>query len=188
MRFSEQRFSQRSKPRYTTTSKRTALIGLVTCGMLVLTPIASAEKFPLSEQKLQQEAELIVVGTIQQIRIAQVAARFDAKPGNTDWGIRVTLALDGVEKGRYLAPSIEARCFRIHTRRHRAEMIAPSGHRPIPIKGTRVRAYLKRHQGVWWALLPNGLAPLDSDAIEAPEVTALPKLVLPVGLPLNTGA
>jgi hypothetical protein len=39
--------------------------------------------------------------------------------------------------------------------------LTPSGHHPIPDTGTRVRAYLKKDDGSWNVVLPNGLTPVD---------------------------
>ena len=120
---------------------------------------AKAAKKPLALNELQK-SDLIVVGTIRQIRI-------ESEPsyglGNYDWGIYVTLAVEKVEKGELTDTEIEFRCFRIKQRRSLSGYIAPSGHRPIPGTGTTIRAYLKGGKPTWFAALPNGITASDAN-------------------------
>ncbi len=121
-----------------------------------LTVHAQAEKAPLSLSELQK-SDLIVVGTIKQIRIESEPSRIERSFGNYDWGIYVTLAVEHVEKGELTDTEIEFRCFRIKTRRSQMEFLTPSGHRPIPGPGKRIRAYLNGGKPIWFAALPNGI-------------------------------
>ena len=141
-----------------------------------------------------EQADLIVVGTISQIRIESERSRIEGAFGNYDWGIYVTLAVEAVEQGQYSEPRIEFRCFRIKHRRSAGEYISPSGHRPIPGKGTSVRAYLYPRDGKWVAALPNGITAPDakddesvirSDLADAPEIAALQSRRYTYVLPLE---
>ena len=116
----------------------------------------SAEIAPQSLSRLRQ-SELIVVGTIKEIRIQSERSRIERGFGNYDWGIYLTLGIDAVEKGQVESAEIKFRCFRIKSRRSAAEYLTPSGHRPIPGIGTRVRVYLNGKNQGWTAVLPNGI-------------------------------
>ena len=120
---------------------------------------SNAEKLPLSLSELQK-SDLIVVGTISQIRVESEPARGH---GNRDWGIYVTLAVEQVEKGLLTDTEIEFRCFRVNYRRSVGEYLAPGGHRPIPGAGTRIRAYLNGSESNWAAALPNGITAPDAN-------------------------
>ena len=125
-----------------------------------------AEKAPLSLSDLQK-SDLIVVGTIKQIRIESERSRSERAFGNYDWGIYVTLAIENVEKGQLSDTEIEFRCFRIKSRRSAMEYFTPSGHRPIPGTGTRVRVYLYGEKPNWSPVLPNGITPPDANDDES---------------------
>lgn len=131
-------------------------------GVACLAVLAKAEKAPLSLAELQ-ESDLIVVGTIQQIRIESEPSRIERASGNYDWGIYLTLAVEKVEKGTFVDSQIEFRCFRIKSRRSHMEFLTPSGHRPIPGTGERVRAYLNGDTSRWFAALPNGITAPDAN-------------------------
>lgn len=120
--------------------------------------MAFAAKAPLSPDAMQREAHTIIVATIQKIRIESESSTFEPGFGNSDWGIYLTLELETVEKGDIAEDSVEARCFRIKTRRSVQEYFSPSGHHPIPEVGTRVRVYLRRHNTSWDVVSPNGIA------------------------------
>jgi hypothetical protein len=126
-------------------------LAAVTC----LAVHAKAAKAPLPLNKLQ-ESDLIVVGTIRQIRI-------ESEPsyglGNYDWGIYVTLAVENVEKGELTDTEIEFRCYR--RKQRRTNPPESSGHRPIPGTGTTIRAYLNGGEPTWFAALPNGITASD---------------------------
>jgi hypothetical protein len=154
---------------------------------------ADAEKAPQSLRELQQ-ADLIVVGTISQIRVESERSRIEGALGNYDWGIYVTLVVDAVEQGQYSAPQIEFRCFRIKHRRSIAEYFTPSGHRPLPGEGTRVRAYLHKREAQWVAALPNGITAPDahddgsvmrSRLADAPRIATLQRRRYTYVLPLE---
>ena len=142
-----------------------------------------------------QESELIVVGTIRRIRIETERSRIERRLGNFDWGVYVTLAVEGIEKGQLSDSEIEFRCFRIKSRRSAMEYLTLSGHRPIPDTGTRVRVYLNRENAEWAATLPNGITPPDANddesvwpdgrLAEASEVSDLRSLAYTYILPLE---
>jgi hypothetical protein len=112
---------------------------------------------PLSVDKLQAQADAIVVATISQIEIEPEPSRFEPGFGNSDWAIYLTLSVDAVEKGNVTAEKLVARGFRVRFRRSLVEYFTPSGHHSIPGTGTRVRADLTMEDGRWNIVLPNGL-------------------------------
>jgi hypothetical protein len=123
---------------------------------------AFADKAPLSISELQNEADAIVVATIERIRIESEPSRIERGFGNSDWGIYLTLNVMKVEKGNVSDKSMEARCFRIKSRRSTIERMTPSGHHPIPGVGTRVLAYLAQENGSWNVVLPNGITSVEN--------------------------
>ena len=137
-------------------------LAAVTCS----TNPAQAEIAPRSLDQLE-ESELIVVGTIKQIRIESERSQIERGFGNYDWGIYVTLAIESVEKGQLADTEIEFRCFRIKSRRSAMEYFTPSGHRPIPGTGTKVRVYLHGEKPNWSPVLPNGITPPDANDDES---------------------
>ncbi|MDU9049487.1 MAG: hypothetical protein Q3M30_11585 [Candidatus Electrothrix sp. Rat3] len=139
----------------------------------MLNSLAIAEKMPLSVEKLQEQADVIVIATVEHIRIESEPSRFEPAFGNADWGVYLTLRVETIESGTLADKQLEARCFRIRYRRSILEYFTPSGHHPIPAKGTRVRAYLQGEDRLWHVVLPNGIVPLDDNASNAPEVTQL---------------
>ena len=134
---------------------------------LLLTPVVFAEKFPLSLDELQTEADAIVMAHIEHIRIESESSRFERAFGNADWGIYLTLRVETVEKGKLSETQLEARCFRIKYRTSCMRYLTPSGHYPIPGTGTRVRAFLEMESGSWNVVLPNGLIPPDANEYSA---------------------
>ncbi len=133
------------------------LFGVSLVGALCLDSTATAEKAPLSDGDLQNEAQAIVVATVEEIRIESEPSTFERGFGNSDWGIYLTFGIDSVEKGNVAGQTLEARCFRIKSRRSIQEYLTPSGHHPIPGIGTHVRAYLRKRAGAWHVVLPNGI-------------------------------
>ena len=117
---------------------------------------AKAEVAPQTLDGLQQ-SDLIVVGTIKEIRVQTERSQIERGFGNDDWGIYITLDIENVEKGHLKDSEIEFRCFRIKSRRSATEYLTPSGHRPIPGTGTSVRVYLNGEKPNWVAALPNGI-------------------------------
>ena len=161
---------------------------------------AFAEKASLSLRDLQKQADVIVVATVEHIRVESEPSRFEPALGNADWGIYLTLRLETVEQGNVSHDELEARCFRIRHRRSVTEYLTPSGHDPIPATGTRVRVYLEKMDSSWLVVLPNGIVPVDGDAQDAIEVTQLGgrrytyvlplelwTLLIIVGIPLGIG-
>jgi hypothetical protein len=59
------------------------------------------------------------------------------------------------------AYQLEARCFRVKSRKSILETLTPSGHHPIPGNGTRVRVYLEKENGSWSVVLPNGITSVE---------------------------
>jgi hypothetical protein len=133
-----------------------------------------AERAPLSESQLFDEAELIVVGEIVDHRITTERSHIERGFGNYDWAIYVTIKIDEIQKGQFDdSETIVARCFRIKTRRSQVEYLTPSGNRPIPDIGTRVKAYLCSRDGSWRVIFPNGFQPiLGGDTLTDAEVVA----------------
>lgn len=175
--------------------KSSLLAGFTFAAVACLATHAKAEKAPLSLSELQK-SDLIVVGTINRIRIESGPSRFERAPGNYDWHIYVTLAVENVEKGKLADNEIEFRCFRIKYRRSLMEYLTPSGHRPIPGTGTRIRAYLNGGNPNWLAALPNGITASDAneytsfwasrDLPDAPEIAELRSRRFTYFLPLES--
>ncbi len=113
-----------------------------------------------------READLIVVGVIDKVVVESERSRIERGFGNYDWGIYLTLNVKTVEKGEFSQPQIEARCFRVKSRRSATEYLSVFGHDPIPGVGTRVRVYLSRSGTNWNVVLPNGITPHDADTNE----------------------
>lgn len=159
--------------------------------LLCVSSTAFAEKAPLSAEATQSEAEAIVVATIKNIRIESESSTLEPGFGNSDWGIYLTLSIESVEKGQITVATLEARCFRVKTRRSAQEYLSPSGHHPIPEIGTRVRVYLEERDGSWHIVLPNGIAAdrdgqQSSEALpDAKEVTRLRSFAYTFILPLE---
>lgn len=138
-------------------TKNIQLVGTLLI-LLCVSSTAFAEKAPLSAEALASKAEAIVVATIKNIRIESESSTLEPGFGNSDWGIYLTLNVESVEKGQVTDGILEARCFRVKTRRSAQEYLSPSGHQSIPEIGTRVRVYLEERDGSWHIVLPNGIA------------------------------
>ena len=65
-------------------------------GLLWLCATAAADKAPLSAEGLQNEADIVVVATIEKIRIETEVSQFEGA-GNWDWGIYLTLRVESIE-------------------------------------------------------------------------------------------
>jgi len=123
--------------------------------------VAEAATPPRSLEQLRQ-SDLIVVGTIKELRIETERSQLNPGFGNYDWAIYVTLAVEQVVKGRLDDDAIEFKCFRVKYRRSLTEYFGPGGHRWIPGTGTRICAYLNMRESGWMAALPNGLTEPES--------------------------
>ncbi len=155
---------------------------------------AKAEIAPRTLSDLRQ-SDLIVVGTIREIRVETERSQIDHAFGNYDWGIYITLGIEEVEKGQLQDTEIEFRCFRVKSRRSETEYLTPSGHRPIPGTGERVRVYLNGKKPNWVAVLPNGITSPNANDDEsvwsgghlsdATEVLELRSLLFTFVLPLE---
>lgn len=159
---------------------------------VTLTTPAFAEKFPLTIAELRSEADVIVVASVEHIRVESEPSQIERGFGNSDWGIYLTFKVEMVEKGEVLDEQLEARCFRIKSRKSAIEFLTPSGHHPIPGPGTRVRAYLEKENGLWRVVLPNGITSVESfnelpgsNLIDATKVTQLKRPVITYILPLE---
>ena len=137
-------------------------------GLLIVNATAMADKAPLSAKGLRNEADLVIVATIEKIRIETEASQFEGA-GNWDWGIYLTFRVESIEKGSFEGETLEARCFRIKSRRSAYEYLTPTGHYPIPETVTRVRAFLEGGEEAWRVILPNGLLPISPDGRELSE-------------------
>lgn len=148
---------------------------LVILVSLVIAYPVMAEKAPLRQEALQQEAYLTVVGEIEKLRIETEQSRLESGFGNYDWAIYLTIKVATVEKGGLTKDEIEVRCFRIKSRRSRNGYLTSSGNHPIPEEGTLVKAYLQGSPGSWEAIIPNGLkSPVpDAALVDAPQVMRL---------------
>ena len=183
------------------------LLPLSLFAALLLNSVAFAEKAPLSAEELKRQADAVVVAAIEDIRVESERSRIERGFGNSDWGIYLTLRLKTVEKGNVSEDQVEARCFRIRSRRSLTEYLTPSGHHPIPGTGSLVRAYLEKEDGSWNVVLPNGITSVDEvngrprenlqDAVEVSQLRSraytfffpmeLWMLLIFVGLPILLG-
>jgi len=164
---------------------------------LVLLGSCNAVNAAVSPKNLEQlrQADLIVVGVIENVRVESERSRVERGFGNYDWGIYLTLKVERVEKGDYSQPEIEVRCFRVKSRRSAVEYLSSAGHDPIPGAGTRVRVYLNGKGAIWNVLDPNGITSHDADTDqkvwpdgslrEASEVAGVSGLMYTYLLPLE---
>ncbi len=159
---------------------------------LLLNSVVFAEKFPLTVDDLQSQADAIVVAIIEHIHIESEPSRFERAFGNSDWGIYLTLRSENIEKGNVSDEQLEARCFRIRSRRSLLGFVTPSGHHPIPGTGTRVRVYLEKENGSWSVVLPNGITSVENatelpggNLQDATEVTQLRSRAFTYFLPME---
>lgn len=136
-------------------------------------PPARADVAPASPEELRKWATLIVEGVIEGLRVGREPSELEPGFGNTDWGIYLTLRVDGVLKGEAPEGPLVARCFRVRQRRSLVESLTPSGHHPIPGVGTRVTAHLNGEDGAWRVVLPNGIQVMDGPESDAPEIADL---------------
>ncbi len=141
----------------------------------VLTLTLRAEKLPQSPAQLREHSDLIVVGRIVDLQIGTERSHIETGFGNYDWAIDLTLHVTKVEKGEFTGDSLEARCFRIKSRKSVVEYMTPSGNHPIPAVGTLVRAHLYQRDRRWRVVFPNGLAEPQA-ASELPDAKAVQQL------------
>jgi hypothetical protein len=142
---------------------------------------ALAERAPRSPTELREEARLVVVGRIEDVRVGSERSHIERGFGNQDWTIDLVIRVSDLEKGTLEgeptadSETIVARCFRIKSRKSMQEFLTPSGNQWIPGVGTDVRAYLYKDGAVWRVIFPNGLAPLQDggDVQDTPAVAGL---------------
>jgi hypothetical protein len=118
-----------------------------------------ADIAPLSVDQLELRADAIVVATIEAMRIESEPSRFENGFGNLDWGIYLTLGVEDIVKGNIHEDVMEARCFRVRSRRSAAESLSPSGHHPIPKTGSLVRLYMEQTETSGMCSCPMELLP-----------------------------
>ena len=124
-----------------------AVATLIVLGLsLIRVDAVTAAVSPRDIDQLRQ-ADLIVVGVIDSVVVEPERSRVERGFGNYDWGIYLTLSVETVEKGDFSEPEIEARCFRVESRRSANEYLSVNGHDPIPGAGTKARIYLNRIWG-----------------------------------------
>lgn len=134
---------------------------------ILLNSSAHAATRPLSVKELQSKAGAIVIATVEGIRSEAEPSHFEPGIGNSDWGIYLKLKCEKIEKGDLNAmQQMEARCFRIRSRRSFISIFSTGGHRWIPEVGTRVRVYVEDRGGTWNVVLPNGIATEDGKELE----------------------
>lgn len=158
--------------------------------LFVFPALIRADVPPKSFAQLN-EAETIIVGTVQKIRVAPERSLVERGFGNYDWAIYVQISIETIEKGNLDAPEIEIRCFRVKSRRSATESLSVTGHRPIPQVGTKVRVYLDGAEPI----LPNGITlttasddssvGFDHGAVEAVEVRKLKSRAFTYFLPIE---
>ena len=158
--------------------------------LFVFPALICADVPPKSFAQLN-EAETIIVGTVQKIRVAPERSLVERGFGNYDWAIYVQISIEAIEKGNLDAPEIEIRCFRVKSRRSATESLSVTGHRPIPQVGTKVRVYLDGAEPI----LPNGITlttasddssvGFDHGAVEAVEVRKLKSRAFTYFLPIE---
>jgi len=115
---------------------------------------------PQSEEDLEQGADLVVTGTVEEVTTS--TKRHGLRSADTIH--RLVVRVDSVEKGKKSVAKgdeVIVRCWTI--RRRPQGWVGDSGHRGIPDAGERCRFWLrKRDDGSWGALAPNGIEALDS--------------------------
>ena len=149
----------------------------VFCQSLLCSSLLAAKR-PRTPEELVEEADLVVVGQITDLKIQSERSHIERGFGNYDWAIYITIKITEVEKGAFEeSDTIVARCFRIKTRKSLTEYLTPGGNRPIPGAGATVRAHLYRDRGggSWRVVFPNGLASV-SEETELSDAEAIRKL------------
>ena len=132
---------------------------LLRLGIFVLAAVglvAIAALPPRSSDDLKSSSSLIVTGTV-----LEVTHKVEGKSPNRDDVYLLTVKVDGVEKGRDASSGsvLKIRCWTVNSRP--AGWAGPSGHYQTPKKAERSRFWLvKRDDGHWEPLQPNGIAPL----------------------------
>jgi hypothetical protein len=139
------------------------LPALSVCIMFSVFPASLQADIPPQSLEQLNAAEIIVVGTIQRIRIETERSSIETAFGNYDWGIYLTLSIIRVEKGELKGPEVIFRCFRSKSRRSAVEGISIGGHDPIPGVGTKVRVYLNKESMTWTPVIPNGITAPTAD-------------------------
>lgn len=113
---------------------------------------------PRSPANLKDTATLIVTG-----KLISSKHTVEGKSPTRDNVYLLSVAVDGVEKGKGVAKgdTVEIRCWTVNSRPD--GWAGPAGHFQIPEKNQRSRFWLiKREDGKWEPLEPNGIAPLDA--------------------------
>src|SRR4029078_10370508 len=91
-----------------------------------------AGRAPLSQEKLLEEADLVVVGEIVDLRVEVERSQTEGF-GSYDWAIYTKIRIDEIEKGEAeRSNTIFARSFRIKSRLSAPGYFSPSGNHPIP--------------------------------------------------------
>jgi hypothetical protein len=111
---------------------------------------------PRSPGDLASSAALIITGTV-----TDSAHVVEGKSSNRDDVYTLKVRIDGVEKGKDITPGeiLEVRCWKVNSRPD--GWAGPGGHGRIPKKDERSRFWLiKRADGKWEPLQPNGIEPL----------------------------
>ena len=129
--------------------------------LLATGPVAQAGRVPLLPEELQQEADLIVVGTV----LRHFGTVTTNKDESQTTQVHLTLRVDEVDKGESAAVAvgseIEVACW-VVTRLPRKGTVWDSGHVSIPGDESRARFYLKRRPPKHWDVIyPNGVERLD---------------------------
>lgn len=100
------------------------LPALSVCIMFSVFPANLPADIPPQSLEQLNAAEIIVVGTIQRIRIETERSFIETAFGNYDWGIYLTLSIIRVEKGELQGPEVIFRCFRSKSRRSAVDGIS----------------------------------------------------------------
>jgi hypothetical protein len=125
---------------------------LVACSVLA----AFAALPPRSPEDLKGNATLIVSGTA-----TDSTQSVEGRPFHKDDVFLLKVKVDQVDKGQGVSPgdTIEIRCWQVNSRP--SGWTGPGGHGKIPKKVERSKFFLvKRDDGKWEPLEPNGIEPL----------------------------
>ena len=120
---------------------------------------ANAALPPLSPDELQRRAEVVVVGTVNEVTVTAT----ETKSQFSNWIVKIDATVERADKGStaiQMGKTLRVECWSLKQRPY--GWVGPSGHYNIPAKGARFRMWLTRNEaGNWSPLTPNGIILLD---------------------------
>ena len=139
--------------------KRLAFLLLLAAVPASIVNEANAALPPLSPDELQRRAEVVVVGTVNEVTVTAT----QTKSQFSNWIVKIDATVERADKGStaiQMGKTLRVECWSLKQRPY--GWVGPSGHYNIPAKGARFRMWLTRNEaGNWSPLTPNGIILLD---------------------------